>query len=192
MTPAAVASTMPVRKARSLAVFMGAMTVLWSIFGLRPYPAVSAIGVIVGVAVAVAAVAAARRMSAESVAAPTAVSATDRSVFRLAVAFEVVTAIVAIVALSKSGHPRYIMPVVALIVALHFFVFLVTQRSALHIATGIIGTVGAAAAIALMAAGAVGAAAGHAIAAVALSACTAAYGVTFVRLILSVNESGPA
>ena len=77
-------------------------------------------------------------------------------------------AVAAALILGATGQPGYILPALALIVALHFFVFLLQERSALHLATGIVGTAASATAIVLMAAGAVGQNAGHAIAAAAL------------------------
>ncbi|NMD55436.1 MULTISPECIES: hypothetical protein [Tsukamurella] len=182
---------MPVRTARSLAVFMGLMTVLWSAMGLRPYPVAALIGAALGAAIVVGALLTARRGSpAPSEPAPR--ERRSRTVFRVAVAVEVAGALVAIIVLSRSGHQEYVMPAIALVVALHFFVFLIDQPgSTLHIATGTVGGAGAAAAIALMATGTVGRDGGHALAATALAACTFTYGAAFLRVITSIT-SGPS
>ncbi len=183
---------MPVRTARSLAVFMGLMTVLWSAMGLRPYPVAGLIGAALGAAIVAGALLTVRRGSRPpSGPVPVERERRARTVFRVAVALEVAGALVAIVALNRAAHPEYIMPVIALVVALHFFVFLVDQPgSALHIATGTVGTAGAAAAIALTAAGVVGRDCGHAIAAAALAVCTLTYGAVFLRIAASIT-TGP-
>ena len=181
---------MPAGEARNLAVFMGAMTTLWSVVGLGYYPVASAVGCVVGVAIGVVAIVAAR--GAPAAAGPERRDGRSRSVFLLAVAREVVAAVAAALILGATGQPGYILPALALIVALHFFVFLLQERSALHLATGIVGTAASATAIVLMAAGAVGQNAGHAIAAAALATCTAAYGLAFLRLIRSARETTPA
>ncbi|KXP10098.1 hypothetical protein [Tsukamurella pseudospumae] len=182
---------MPVRTARSLAIFMGLMTIAWSVLGLHAYPLVAAIGAVLGAAIALGAVVTARRGApAPAPPSPGTGEAKARQVFRIAVALETVAILAAIVVLNKTGHPEFIMPSIALAVALHFFVFLVSQpRFALHVVAGTVGTVGAVTAIVLMATSIVGAAAGHAIAGGALALCTLAYGLTFLRVVMS-NTTG--
>lgn len=192
---------MPAHKARSLAVFMGAMTVLWSVLGLHAVPVVGAVLAVAGAGVIVAAVALARGR-ADATAAERGGAGRPRtggasgSVFRLAVAGEAVAAVIAVVALNRSGHPQYIAPAIALIVALHFFVFLLDGPQPMHVAAGTVGTVAAATAIGLMAAGVVTPGIGHAIAGGALALCTLGYGLGFLRLLAdsprSTTEPGTA
>lgn len=189
---------MPVRTARAMAVFMGAMTVLWSVGGLHPYPIAAVIGAALGVAVVVGALLTVRRVPLDPPAAepdrdPGPRKQRARTVFRAAVAFEVVAAVAAIVALGRTGHPEFIMPTIALAVALHFFVFLIDQPGFnLHVAAGSVGTAGSALAIILMATGVIEPSAGRAIAGAALALCTLAYGVAFLRIITSITTTvGP-
>ncbi|CAM3144749.1 hypothetical protein [Tsukamurella hominis] len=192
---------MPAHKARSLAVFMGAMTVLWSVLGLHAVPVVGAVLAVAGAGVIVAAVALARGR-ADATAAERGGAGRPRtggasgSVFRLAVAGEAVAAVIAVVALNRTGHPQYITPAIALVVALHFFAFLLDGPQPMHLAAGTVGTVAAATAIGLMAAGIVTPGTGHAIAGGALALCTLGYGLGFVRLLAdsprSTTEPGTA
>ncbi|CAM3634728.1 hypothetical protein ACXYTP_12725 [Tsukamurella ocularis] len=188
---------MPVRGARSLAVFMGAMTVLWSVLGLRAAPVAGAVLAAAGAAVIVAAVVLARGRAAAATTGPDSpgrgrrqrAGGSSRSVFRIAVAAEIVAAVIAVVVLNRAGHPQYIAPAIALVVALHFFVFLLDGPQPVHLATGIVGTVGAVTAICLMAAGAVTPGVGHAIAGGALALCTLAYGLGFLRILADSPRS---
>lgn len=195
---------MPVRNARSLAVFMGAMTVLWSVLGLHAVPIVGAVLAVAGAGVMVTAVALARGRADATTMNPGSpeedrglrAGGASRSVFRIAVAAEAVAAVIAVVALNRTGHPQYIAPAIALIVALHFFVFLLDGPQPMHVAAGTVGTVAAATAIGLMAAGVVTPGTGHAIASGALALCTLGYGLGFLRLLAdsprSTTEPGTA
>ncbi|TWS24371.1 hypothetical protein FK268_12325 [Tsukamurella sputi] len=185
---------MPVRTARWLAIFMGAMTVLWSLMGLTAFPVAAVVVVLLGVALVAGAVVAAGR-------GPVAPSASDepaageprrtQRVFRTAVALEFVGAIAAIVVLGKTGHPAYIMPAIALVVGLHFFVLVLAHpQFRLHIATGVVGTVGPSVAIVLMATGSLSTGAGHALAGLALALCTITYGASALRVLLTTTTSG--
>lgn len=188
---------MPVRSARSLAVFMGAMTVLWSVLGLHTVPVVGLVLAVAGAGVMVAAGVMARGRADATTTDPRSPGRTgrpraggaSRSVLRSAVAGEAVAAVIAVVALNRTGHPQYIAPAIALIVALHFFVFLLDDPQPMHVAAGTVGTVAAATAIGLMAAGVVTPDTGHAIAGGALALCTLGYGLGFLRLLASSPRS---
>lgn len=188
---------MTVRSARSLAVFMGAMTVLWSVLGLHAVPVVGLVLAVAGAGVMVAAGVMARGRADATTADPGPPGRTgrpraggaSRSVFRSAVAGEAVAAVIAVFALNRTGHPQYIAPTIALIVALHFFVFLLDGPQPMHVAAGTVGTVAAATAIGLMAAGVVTPGTGHAIAGGALALCTFGYGLGFLRILADSPRS---
>ncbi|MBS4104311.1 hypothetical protein [Tsukamurella paurometabola] len=187
----------PVRSARSPAVFMGAMTVLWSVLSLRAVPVVGAVLAVAGAGVMVSAVALARGRGRADAAATTGPGSSgrtgrpraggaSRSVFRTAVAAEIVAALIAVVSLNRTGHSQYIAPAIALIVALHFFVFLLDGPQPMHVATG---TVAAGTAIGLIAAGVVTPGTGQAIAGGALALCTLGYGLGFLRILADSHRS---
>ncbi len=177
---------------RGLAVFMGAMTSAWSLNAAAAAPGVvTLLGVGLGVLVVVLALTVRPRPApdetptvrdADAVAAG--VPALDASrLFRLAVAAEVAAGVVAVVLLARAGLTDYIQPVIALVVALHFPIFLIGQRFWLHLAAGLFGALGAGLAILLMATGTIGAESGRAIAGLSLATCTLAYGVAFVMAL---------
>lgn len=178
---------------RGLAVFMGAMTSAWALNAHPAAPgAVTLLGVGLGVLVAVLALTVRSKVLPDARPAPgettdsaaSAIPALDASaVFRLAVAAEVVGGVVAVVIIARAGQTDYIQPVIALVVALHFPVFLIAQRFWLHLATGVLGALGAGLAITLMAAGTIGPESGRAIAGLSLATCTLAYGLTFVTAL---------
>ncbi|VDR39102.1 Uncharacterised protein [Tsukamurella paurometabola] len=179
---------------------MGAMTVLWSVLSLRAVPVVGAVLAVAGAGVMVSAVALARGRGRADAAATTGPGSSgrtgrpraggaSRSVFRTAVAAEIVAALIAVVSLNRTGHSQYIAPAIALIVALHFFVFLLDGPQPMHVATGTVGTVAAGTAIGLMAAGVVTPGTGHAIAGGALALCTLGYGLGFLRILADSHRS---
>lgn len=189
-------SRMPVRSARRFAVFMGAMTALWSAVIAFALPAAGVPGVALGVVLIVAAMALPlrrRSLIAPRDDSPTgAVTSETRAghsrIFGIAVMVETVGVVVVVFALGKTGNGSYILPAIAGVVALHFFVFLISQRFILHVIAGCIGTLGSLAAIALMATDVVDAPTGRAIASAALALCTLAYGIAFLSLIAQRTE----
>lgn len=170
---------------------MGAMTIAWSLNASAAAPGVvTLLGVRPGVLVVVLALTVRPRALPEARHAPDraiddavpAVPALDASaVFQLAVAAEVVAGVVVV---ARAGLTDYIQPVMALVVALHFPIFLVAQRFWLHLVAGVVGGVGTGLAVVLMATGSVGPKWGRAIAGLAL-----AYGTAFVT---ALRQPSPA
>lgn len=173
---------------------MGVMTSAWSLNASAAAPGVvTLLGVGLGVLVVVLALTVRPKALPDARPAPErtsgtgarAVPALDASaVFRLAVAAEVVAGVVAVVVIARAGLTDYIQPVFALVVSLHFPIFLVAQRFWLHLVAGVVGGIGAGLAIILMATGTVGPEWGRAIAGLAL-----AYGTAFVT---ALRQPGPA
>lgn len=104
-------------------------------------------------------------------------------VFLAAVSAELLVGAIALAVLLRSGRPELIAPVIALVVALHFLIFLLEQRAWIHLLTGTVGILGAAAAIMLLVTGTVEAATGRAIAGLTLAACTLTYALVFLRML---------
>lgn len=191
-------ATSPGPPLRGLAAFMGAMTSVWS---LNANPAAPGVVTLLGVGMGLLVVVLALTVRPKALpdarpepdrttdSAASAIPALDASaVFRLAVAAEVAAGVVAVVIIARAGLTDYIQPVIALIVALHFPIFLIAQRFWLHLVAGVLGALGAGLAIVLMATGTVGPESGRAIAGLALATCTLAYGITFVT---ALRQPGP-
>lgn len=101
-------------------------------------------------------------------------------VFTSAVVAEVVVAVAAIGWLLGTGRPQFVMATVALVVALHFLLFLRAQRHWWHAVAGIVGSVASAVAIVMLATGRIDADTSRALAGGALALCTAGYGLAAV------------
>lgn len=173
---------MPARTARSLAIFMGAMTAFWATNILAVSVPLAVVGYVVGAALVAGVLLLKPKHAGSTTPAPAPGGARRHSrVFALAVLLESVATLVAVVILAKTGHSAYIIPVIGLIVALHFFVFLIAQPFVVHLIAGTIGTLVAIAAIVLMATGAINAAGGQALVGAGLGFCTAGYGAVFLR-----------
>lgn len=180
----------PVPPLRGLAVFMGVMTSAWSLNASPAAPGViTLLGVGLGITVAVLALAMRPRAVPDpgaphgpgaDTADPELRASTRPTVFRLAVGAEVLAGVIAVVVIARAGLTDYIQPVIALVVALHFPIFLIGQKFWLHLAAGLVGSSGAGLAIVLLATGTIGPDTARAIAALSLAACTVAYGVVFI------------
>ena len=183
---ASTVSSISAAAARGLTVFMGVMTALWSQFAIDAVWPAAAVGITVGVAITAAAILPWRGSDDEPTGDP---GGLDNKVLLVALAAEALLIFGAIVILGRAGHGDYIVPVVALIVAAHFFLFLMAQPFALHIAAGVIGILGSALAIILMLTGVFDADEGHALAGITLATCTAAYGIGFLGLVMRRRDA---
>lgn len=182
---------MPARTCAALAVFMGAMTAFWATSILAFSVVFAAVGYLVGAALVVGVFLVGPKDARPATPRPAHDGAHRHSrVFAVAVLLETVATLAAVVILAKTGHSAYIIPAIALVVALHFFVFLIAQPFVVHLIAGVIGTLVAAAAILLMANGTVDATGGHALVGVGLGLCTAGYGVVFLRHVATSPQLG--
>lgn len=99
-----------------------------------------------------------------------------------AVLAEVVGIVAVSVLLGRSGHGDLVMPSIALVVAAHFALFLLTQPHIVHLVTTAIGCFGAGTAILLVGNGVIAADAARALAGLSLASCCALYGALFCLL----------
>lgn len=173
---------------RPLAVFMGVMTLAWASNAVEAAPVPAALIALVGLAVIV--VAARRRRGpgpapeartrpARATPVP-AIPVRTASLFALV---EVVGILATVLLLARTGHGVLVMPAVAVVVAAHFALFLVVQRSWWHLVTTALGVLGAGTALVLMAVSVIDPATGRALAGLSLATCTALYGVVFCTLL---------
>lgn len=171
-----------------LALFMGVMTLAWASNAVEAAPVPAALIALPGLAVIVAA-AIGRRAGGTSPDARTAPRSAPSMpplpgrVAGLLALVEVIGILVAVRLLARTGHGELVMPAVAVVVAAHFALFLVVQRSRLHLVTSALGILGAGSALVLVAVGALDPAAGRAVAGLSLAACTALYGIVFWTLV---------
>ncbi len=175
-----VYSGLPARARAWMAVFMGAMTAFWSVNLLAAAPVAGILGMAVGVAIIIAGI---LRQVRPTATVPDSSQADRRRadrVFTSAVVAEVVVAVAAIGWLLGTGRPQFVMATVALIVALHFLLFLRAQRHWWHAVAGIVGSVASAVAIVLLATGRIDADTSRALAGGALALCTTGYGLAAV------------
>jgi hypothetical protein len=191
---------LPAPALRGLAVFMGLMTSAWSLNAHPAAPrAVTWGAALLGIMIVVRAVLVRPRgetpdhrrpdHDSEPSAGGNSRPAGSR-LFGVAVAAELLAGAVAVAVLVRAGLPGYITPVIALIVALHFLIFLIDQRTVIHLLAGTAGSLGAVLAIVLMATGTAGPEAGRAIAGLTLAACTLTYGIVFLRALRGAPAPG--
>lgn len=167
-----------------MALFMGLMTCAWSTNAWQAAPVPAALGLAAGAGVALLAVLGVvgrgRRIAAATPAGQGAGRGVPGPMAGLFALVEVAAIAGVILLLARSGRPELIMPAIALVVAAHFALFRLVQRSRLHLLTTALGVVGAGSALVLAATGAVDPAGARALAGLALAVCTLAYGVVFL------------
>ncbi|QCR54522.1 hypothetical protein C1N80_13700 [Brachybacterium sp. SGAir0954] len=167
-----------------MALFMGVMTCAWSTNAWQASPILSALGLLAGAGVALAAVLGTGRRGRQDPPAGTPGRAGSRGVpgpvVGLFALIEVVVIAGVTLLLARAGRGELVMPAVALVVAAHFALFRLVQRSRLHLLTTALGVAGAGAALLLATTGALDAAAARALAGLSLAACTLAYGAVFL------------
>lgn len=165
---------------------MGVMTVLWAQFATGTVAWAAIVGITVGVAIAAAAILPWRNSNSEPTGDP---GGLENKVFLVATAAEAVLIFGAMVLLWRADATDYIVPVVALIVAAHFFVYRWAQPFSLHIATGVIGVCGSLLAIILLASGALDAYGANTLAGFTLATCTAVYGISLLSLLANSKQT---
>lgn len=173
---------------RPLALFMSVMTLAWASNAVEVAPVPAALLALLGLAVIVGAVrgrrtvgaAPAERTSPRSASSVPAVPGRTAGLLALV---EVIGILAAVLLLARTGHGELVMPAVAVVVAAHFALFLLVQRSWLHLVTSTLGVLGAGTALVLVAIGVLDPAAGRALAGLSLAACTALYGIVFCALV---------
>lgn len=189
-------TTLPRPLLRGLTAFMGLMTVCWSLSARAAAPFLADLGVGLGavlVALALLSLVSDRlapTLPAESTGSGPSRREQDR-VFLLAIGIEGAAIPLAVVLLGRTGHAELIMPAVAMIVGLHFGVFLLVQRWALHVVTMLVGTAGPLVAILLLTGGRLEAEAARAVAGMSLAVCTTAYALAFLMALAIGGHPGP-
>lgn len=210
------------RSLLGMIVFMGLMTIAWSANALQAAPAAGLFGAVAGVLLLAAAGVIrlrARGLSSAPVATSAATAPSSASLrapasdgehrereapgpprirgaaLGLIVLVEVCAIAAVVAVLGGSGRGDLVMPAVAAVVAAHFALFLLVQREILHLATAVVGLLGAGAALGLVAGGGLDPAAGRALAGLSLALCTLAYGVVFCLIEVDsqnrIVESSP-